>query len=332
LSLQAGWQTQWVGGGGFVATPYVGGRGDFAYYDGKSAALPVASSLWSATPIAAMDIRYPLMANSDGTVHIVEPIVQAVYRGSDTTRVGITNDDAQSFVFDDTNLFNYNRFSGSDRQETGLRANLGGRYQVNFIDGSYLELIAGQSYQIAGANAFADAGQAQTGVGAGVAGAASYAVVGGYGATASGLKGGAKLLVNTGNAEVAKAGLGVGFANSGYSASVDYSFLSANPGVGMIKDQHEVSGSVGVPIAEYWRVTGNAAWDLSNNHWLQVGGGVTYDDGYLSVGAGASRNGPTHTSPNATSVNASIVLKAPAGFNIGHAGAVPATLLNSIGF
>ena len=36
-SLQAGWQTQWIGGGGFVATPYLGGRADVAYYDGASA-------------------------------------------------------------------------------------------------------------------------------------------------------------------------------------------------------------------------------------------------------------------------------------------------------
>jgi LPS-assembly protein len=32
LSAQAGWQTQWSGAGGFVATPYLGGRADVAYY------------------------------------------------------------------------------------------------------------------------------------------------------------------------------------------------------------------------------------------------------------------------------------------------------------
>ena len=80
----------------------------------------------------------------------------------DTSLVGITNDDAQSFVFDDTNLFSYNRFSGYDRQETGLRANIGARYQANFADGGYLELVGGQSFQLAGANAFAAADPAGT--------------------------------------------------------------------------------------------------------------------------------------------------------------------------
>ena len=64
--------------------------------------------------------------------HLFEPIAQLVYRGSSTTVPGITNDNAQSFVFDDTNLFSYNRFSGTDRQETGLRANIGGRYHGQF--------------------------------------------------------------------------------------------------------------------------------------------------------------------------------------------------------
>ena len=72
------------------------------------------------------------MASNGGDTHLFEPIAQLVYRGSSTTDVGITNDDAQSFVFDDTNLFSYNRFSGIDRQETGLRANLGGHYRRQF--------------------------------------------------------------------------------------------------------------------------------------------------------------------------------------------------------
>ena len=38
------------------------------------------------------------------------------------------NEDAQSFVFDTTNLFDRDKFSGYDRIEGGTRANLGVRY------------------------------------------------------------------------------------------------------------------------------------------------------------------------------------------------------------
>jgi LPS-assembly protein len=320
--FQAGWQNQWIGAGGFVATPYLGGRADVAYYDGTSTqpTAPGETTLWSATPIAAMDVRFPMAASDGSTVHLIEPIGQLVYRGSDTTAVGVTNDDAQSFVFDDTNLFSYNRFSGSDRQETGLRANIGGRYQANFVDGSYLELIGGQSFHLAGANAFASPGQAQTGVGGGLEDETSYAVLGAYGMFSGGLKAGGKVQLDTDEWRVARAGVGATYTYAGYSAMLDYDYIAVNADAGVLKDQHEVGAQVGVPVADYWTVKAGAYWDLSANTWLQISTGLVYDDGFLVVGAMASQNGPTHTSPDDTRFTASFRLKTPAGLNFGLAG------------
>jgi len=319
-SLQAGWQTQWIGAGGFVATPYLGGRADLAYYDGTSPILPGATTLWSATPIAAMDVRFPMAASDGSTVHLIEPIGQLVYRGSNTSAVGITNDDAQSFVFDDTNLFSYNRFSGSDRQETGLRVNVGGRYQANFLDGSFLELIAGQSFQLAGSNAFAGSDHTQVGVGSGLDTSASYAVLGAYAGLTQGITAGGKLQIDTTNPRISRGSLTAAYSKDRYGASLDYSYIAANRAAGVIKDQHEIGGTLTVPVTEYWSVNSSAAWDLSAGSFLQVGGGVVYDDGYLLIGAGATRNGPTHTTPNATNLTASFRLKAPAGLNLGYTG------------
>src|SRR5690606_34669554 len=112
--LQGSWQNQYILPAGLVATPYLGLRLDAGYYDGSSGLLAGPISLLDATPIAAMDIRWPLVANNGYDSHLLEPVAQLVYRGSSTTLPGITNDDAQSFVFDDTLLFSYNRFSGID--------------------------------------------------------------------------------------------------------------------------------------------------------------------------------------------------------------------------
>lgn len=315
-TLQAGWQTQWINNG-LVFTPYAGLRTDLAYYDGTSPLLPGETSLFSATPIAAMDVRYPLVAHNGGDVHLIEPIGQMVYRGSDTSLVGITNDDAQSFVFDDTNLFSYNRFSGYDRQETGLRANIGARYQANFADGGYLELIGGQSFQLAGVNAFEANDPAGTSNGSGMQGAASYAVLGAYGSFQPGLSFGGKVQVDTEAWELARASAGVNLELERYAAKLDYRFIAADAGVGTVRDQHEVGGELTVPVSDYWSLKGNAAWDLGANSWLQAGGGLYYDDGYLAFGANATRTGATHTSPNDTRVTATFRLKAPAGLNAG---------------
>jgi len=323
-SFQAGWQTQWVGLGGVVATPYVGARADLAYYDGTSPLLPGATSLFSATPIAALDLRYPLMASNGRDVHIIEPIAQIVYRGSGTTMVGITNDDAQSFVFDDTNLFSYNRFSGQDRQETGLRANIGGRYQANLADGGYFEVIAGQSFHLAGPNAFAAADPALTGVGSGLANTASYAVLGAYGSVTPGVRFGGKMQVDTGSWQVARAGAEIDASMDGYGLAFDYHYIAANAALGTLSDQHEIGAELTVPVADYWRLKAGTAWDIAGNSWLQVSGGVEYDDGYLVFGANATRTGPTHTSPSDTRLTATFRIKTPAGLNLGYSGAVPA--------
>ncbi len=317
-NVEIAWQNQYIGGGGFVFTPYMGVRTDMAYYEDSSAGAPGPTSLFSATPIAAMDVRYPMVASDGQTVHLIEPIAQLVYRGSNTTAVGITNDDAQSFVFDDTNLFSYNRFSGGDRQETGLRANVGARYQVNFAGDSYLELIAGQSFQLAGTNAFAAADAAQTAVGSGLDSNASYTVLGAYGAFSPGIKLGGKLQIDTAKPRVARAGLGASIALDGYSALVDYTYLAANPAAGVVNDQHEIGAGVGVPVADYWTISASSYWDLKANSLASIGGGIQYDDGYLLIGANANRTGPTHTSPNATTVTASFAIKAPAGLNLGY--------------
>ena len=318
--FQAGWQNQYIGAGGFVATPYLGGRADIATYDGNSelADAPGEATLLTATPIAAMDVRFPMAANDSGTVHLIEPIAQLVYRGSDTTHVGITNDTAQSFVFDDTNLFSFNRFSGSDRQETGLRANLGGRYQVNFVDGSYVELLGGQSFQLAGINAFASDDQTNTGAGSGLDTDASYAVLGAYGSFIPGIEIGGKLQVNTEEFGVARAGAGINYNRDGYSAGLDYVYLAANPELGQLDDQHEIGISGGVPLADYWSLRAQTYWDLEANSFLMAGAGVQYDDGYLAFSGNVSRNGPTHTSPDETTFLASFRIKAPAGFNLGY--------------
>ena len=68
----------------------------------------------------------------------------------------IPNEDAKSLVFDDTILFDIDKFSGYDRIETGTRANVGGRYTAQFANGAYIRAVVGESYQLAGQNTFDD--------------------------------------------------------------------------------------------------------------------------------------------------------------------------------
>ena len=275
--------------------------------------LPAPMSLLSATPIAALDVRWPLMADDGLSSYLFEPIAQLVYRGSSTVTPGITNDNALSFVFDDSNLFSYDRFTGTDRQETGLRANIGAHYLANFSDGSWLDLIGGQSYFLAGTNSLAIADAAQVGASTGLGAGVSYFVLGARAGLSDELQGGVKLQIDPATPRLTLATAGLGYKSEGYSAGLDYTYIPANPVLGMIADQHEITGRVGVPIHDYWTITGVLAWDIARNSWLEAGAGLTYDDGFLEIGASGIFTGPTHARPNDFTAAATFKLKGPAG-------------------
>lgn len=312
-TLEASWQNQYVTPVGVVATPYLGLRGDYASYDGSDPTAPGAVSLLSATPIAAMDVRFPFISTDGVESHLLEPIAQLVYRGTATTLPGIFNDNAQSFVFDDTNLFSYDRFTGTDRQETGLRANVGGRYMANFADGRWLELIGGQSYHLAGVNGLGIADAAQTGTSTGLGSTASYIVLGAKGSPLPGLTFGGKVQLDPNGFRVARAGAGAEMSWERLTLGLDYFYLPANAATGTLADQHEatVRASAPLPMFDYWKVNGSLSWDIAQSQFLEATGGLTYDDGFFEAGVFAGLTGATHTTANSLTYGIKLLLKTP---------------------
>ena len=58
------------------------------------------------------------------------------------------DEDAKSLVFDDTLLFDIDKFSGYDRLETGTRANIGMQYTLQANNGLYARAVFGQSIHL----------------------------------------------------------------------------------------------------------------------------------------------------------------------------------------
>jgi len=104
-------------------------------------------------------VSYPWVANTAGASHVIEPIGQIVSHQESIPQRGMPNEDAQSLVFDDTNLFATSKFSGYDRIETGTRANVGLQYTFQANDGGYARFLAGQSYQLSGENIYLNPGR-----------------------------------------------------------------------------------------------------------------------------------------------------------------------------
>ena len=77
---------------------------------------------------AGLLYAYPFVAATSGGTHVIEPIAQIITRQKSVDQRRLPDEDAKSLVFDDTNLFDIDKFSGYDRVETGTRANVGLQY------------------------------------------------------------------------------------------------------------------------------------------------------------------------------------------------------------
>jgi len=107
-----------------------------------------------ALPSLGLNYRFPFVATTSWGSHVIEPIAQIITAPNETKIGKLPNEDAQSLVFDDTNLFALNRFSGYDRIEGGTRASAALQYTTRFNSGGYVNALFGQSYHIAGRNSF----------------------------------------------------------------------------------------------------------------------------------------------------------------------------------
>ena len=94
--------------------------------------------------------------------------MQVIARPNEEQIGKLPNEDAQSFVFDDGNLFRVDKFSGWDRDEGGGRVNYGVNWTTQFNQGGFLNVLFGQSYQMFGLNSFAAHDVTNTGLDSGL--------------------------------------------------------------------------------------------------------------------------------------------------------------------
>ena len=125
-----------------------------------------------------LEYRYPFVSTSSWGTQTITPIAQFIARPSEVIPRIQPNEDAQSLVFDETNLFAWNKFSGYDRIEGGTRLNYGLQYTANFANGGHANFVGGQSIQVAGQNSYTLYDPANTGLESGLDKTFSNFVVG----------------------------------------------------------------------------------------------------------------------------------------------------------
>jgi LPS-assembly protein len=178
-SITASWRREFIDPVGQVWTPFAYFRADnfwiapdFNGYQNIELSNFLGGDddyMFRAMPAAGLEYRFPFVADlgTSGT-QILEPIAQIIARPNETRIGHLPNEDAQSLIFDDTSLFDWDKFSGYDRAEGGVRANVGLQYTVTGADGFYANVLFGQSYQVAGRNSFRQGDLANVGLDSGL--------------------------------------------------------------------------------------------------------------------------------------------------------------------
>ena len=105
-------------------------------------------------PDVGVEYRYPFVDVEPWGTQTIEPIAQLVLRPNETQIGKFPNEDAQSVVFSDANLFSIDKFSGWDRVEGGGRLNAGFQYTAQVNKAGSFNVLFGQSYQLYGLNSY----------------------------------------------------------------------------------------------------------------------------------------------------------------------------------
>lgn len=283
-TFEGQWRRSFTDSWGQIWTPFASLRVDaidssISNQPGVSNYLPVGDTqALRVMPTIGMEYRYPFINVQPWGTTTIEPIAQVIIRPNETYAGKLPNEDAQSMVFDTSNLFSVDKFSGYDRVEGGGRANVGIQATTQFDRGGAINVLFGQSYQLFGMNSYAVKDITNTGLDSGLATArsdyvarVSYSPNSTYKFTTR-----ARFDEATGSVNRFEAEASASFNR--WSISTIYGSYAAQPDLGFLTRRQGILTTGSVKVASNWVVSGGARWDLEANRINQYIVGAGYVD------------------------------------------------------
>ncbi|CAD7027632.1 LPS-assembly protein LptD [Pseudorhizobium halotolerans] len=329
FSTEAEWKRTFTTPGGLLLTPLLAARGDALRHNSGTPTLTWDGNTYSYYSLedsgaygrymvtAGLEARYPFLISTDSSSHIIEPIAQIFVRPDEPLAGGLPNEDAQSFVFDATTLFERDKFSGYDRIEGGTRANVGIRYTGSFDNGVGLHGIFGQSYHLAGLNSFDTDDLVNAGANSGLeTDRSDYVGMAGislpFGVS---VEAGARFDHDSFNLE--RTDTSVSYSSARLSSSLIYTQIEAQPEYGSSEDTDLLQSSSSFRINENWSVSGGAIWDLNGQEVIQRNVGLSYADECTIFTLAYADEGPSSTNASDWTVSARITFRTLGDIDLG---------------
>jgi LPS-assembly protein len=262
------WKRQLVTDSGILITPFSQLRGDIYFEDNVSG--NSSDTIARILPTAGLDLRWPLISIQDNGQHTFEPVGQIVARTNETDANKISNEDAQSFIFDDSNLFAIDKFSGDDRWAGGVRANLGFNYTWQMDSARYLRVTAGQSYHLSGKNSYV--------AGSGLDTDASDFVAAMYLQLNENLIASTRFQFNEDSLDITRQETALQASYDRFKISIGYNDLKAIPALGRTTRGEEILASASYRFTDHWRIIGGMRYDIDADRQVENVIGFGYED------------------------------------------------------
>ncbi|WP_296074776.1 LPS-assembly protein LptD [uncultured Agrobacterium sp.] len=327
LSTEAEWKRTYTFDSGFQLTPLAALRGDIFSTDMSTQGFAYNSMINDDAAFRGMatfglEARYPILFTAQNSNHVIEPIAQLFVRPDEQYAGQLPNEDSQAFVFDATNLFERDKFTGFDRIEGGTRANLGFRYNGTFNNGYGIRAIVGQSYHLAGENSFASTDLVNVGADSGLESDRSDYVTMAAIDAPIGLSFSNSLRLDKDNFEINRMENSVHYADNRFTGKVSYTQVKAQPNYGYDRDRDIIQTSGKLRLNDNWALFGAINYDLNNKFSSERRIGVLYQDECTIFTVSYSDEGNLSTvreAANDWSINARIAFRTLGDISVGSA-------------
>ncbi len=329
-SFSVDWSRRLVAKNGMVMRPFAQGRTDIYSIHNPDFFADLGTdnqSLARALGVIGADLRWPFFRPGRNISWTLEPLVQlaASPNGSGagtftsfttdtqgnvvgTQQSIIPNEDSIAVALDGASLFSANRFSGFDRWEGGLRANVGGRISGQWGKSGTVSLLAGQVFRSRVNTDFAlDSGLRNK--------TSDY--VSTFSISPSSvlnLRSHARFDKNDFNVSRIETDATINLQKNqlgplskvlhGFSASVGY--LNFDDAIISGRPTEEIRGSASIGLTRHWSVSGSATRDLALKRATGINLGLTYKDDCSSLEITYRNN---NTSDRTLTPNASIGIR-----------------------
>jgi LPS-assembly protein len=302
-SLEVKWRRRLTDQLGITYTPFGELRGDLLqvnnYRDAETGLAVDDDTLARGLAAGGVTVAYPWIASTANAAHVIEPIGQIITRTANVDQREFPVEDAKSLVFDDTNLFETNKFSGWDRLETGTRANVGLQYTFQPFTGGHARVLAGQSYQVSGDNPYANRsinctdtqGNTSTvtapGVddncnpifspNSGLETSSSDYVLGAYIAPTDNFRLISQSRFDDDNFTLKREDAALAFNYGPLALGATYTYTFADPEFGTRAEQ-DVSALFGLRLTDRWSLLGGLRYDIDASEFITNTASIRYQD------------------------------------------------------